>query len=460
MPNYIEEITLKASASKPYAQFIQMLENALKSKDKNLMVDILTLQDLEKIKQKKVQSSSNITNSNEINSSISITKQKCNKQYLILTSVNGGSTIHYPLPLILDENPDPLIMRKTIERMKSEMEVLKGGSKICTDIKNTSCRSAGFFSEDRYESVKDIYEENDRLKKRINDIEKSRACTAELDKIVKSKQEIETSFEEYKKFIETETKTWREKVTQAEKDLEDSRSELSRTRSEIGNYESIQSISDMDELKRHVSNISIELEREKNLSIKMNKSFAEEENRIKKEIIDFKNQESQYKTKIKKLEDDLNLTRRRSSSFNYSNKKSSGYGYNSSKNSPSIRRAPQKTVVPQPPKRYGSVPQRKQQFISPSVKRPTPNKQGVSPFSKRPSPSNRINKTNVNPTQKYNKSNMQRDNSKERKNTKINSRPNIPPRLKDPSPQTRLKQKGNQYSPSIQIKSNVNNYQK
>eukprot|EP00951_Prasinocladus_malaysianus_P047244 scaffold649542_cov56-Prasinocladus_malaysianus.AAC.1 len=48
-----------------------------------------------------------------------------NKRYLILTYAAEFDRVHFPLPLLYEESPDPALLKKTISALRAEVEALQ-----------------------------------------------------------------------------------------------------------------------------------------------------------------------------------------------------------------------------------------------------------------------------------------------------------------------------------------------
>ncbi|CAK9857154.1 unnamed protein product [Sphagnum jensenii] len=112
---YIEEITRKTGNFKTFTVFVKMLRSAILQESDSVFVDLLTYQDLEMLKNKK---------------SRGIGVHPCqrasnNKRYLILTYTGEFDRVHYPLPLLYEENPEPEALKRTIRRLRDELEEVK-----------------------------------------------------------------------------------------------------------------------------------------------------------------------------------------------------------------------------------------------------------------------------------------------------------------------------------------------
>lgn len=97
----IEDITSKTGNYKKFPVFVKMLLSAVKNASDSVFVDLLTYQDLEMLKHRKAgaQAGGQAAPRQPVAPS--------NKRYLILTYAAEFDRVHYPLPLLYDESPDP-----------------------------------------------------------------------------------------------------------------------------------------------------------------------------------------------------------------------------------------------------------------------------------------------------------------------------------------------------------------
>lgn len=100
---YIEDMTIKTGISQSYNRFILLLSDALHrtaesplNESSELLLDILTVNDLQQIKRQK----QGLSESTNINDNVN----NNNKRYLILTLQSDSTPVHYPLPLKLSSN--------------------------------------------------------------------------------------------------------------------------------------------------------------------------------------------------------------------------------------------------------------------------------------------------------------------------------------------------------------------
>ncbi|KAG2492361.1 hypothetical protein HYH03_009309 [Edaphochlamys debaryana] len=92
-----------------------MLLSALKQASDSVFVDLLTYQDLEVLKSRKAGGQAAPPRSQAPN----------NKRYLIMTYAAEFDRVHYPLPLLYEENPDPQNLKRIISQLRSEVEALQ-----------------------------------------------------------------------------------------------------------------------------------------------------------------------------------------------------------------------------------------------------------------------------------------------------------------------------------------------
>ena len=124
-----------------------------------IYVDLLTYQDLEALKNKRSGSTAQ-AQPNPANSK---------KRYIIMTeSLPTGDKVHYPLPLTYIEEPEPDAMRRTIERMRSQILMQKSNA---FSIKSEPVR------HNRLDDFASIENENDVLKRQIAEMERTFSLT-------------------------------------------------------------------------------------------------------------------------------------------------------------------------------------------------------------------------------------------------------------------------------------------
>jgi coiled-coil domain-containing protein 61 len=93
-----------------------MLLSALNQASDSVFVDLLTYQDLEVLKSRKTGAPAPPPRAqNPAN----------NKRYLIMTYAAEFDRVHYPLPLVYEENPDPQQLKRVISQLRSQVEALQ-----------------------------------------------------------------------------------------------------------------------------------------------------------------------------------------------------------------------------------------------------------------------------------------------------------------------------------------------
>ncbi|XP_031833629.1 centrosomal protein CCDC61 [Nomia melanderi] len=112
---YIEKLTHKTGNYKHFDVFLAMLQSGLLKTSECITLDLLTFEDLEFLRTRKLERTSSSNLGNVTN----------NRRYLILTYTVEFDRIHYPLPLEYCGLPDPIILQTTIRRLQAEIEKLQ-----------------------------------------------------------------------------------------------------------------------------------------------------------------------------------------------------------------------------------------------------------------------------------------------------------------------------------------------
>ncbi|KAK5648605.1 hypothetical protein RI129_003497 [Pyrocoelia pectoralis] len=108
---YIENLTRKTGNFKQFEIFTTMLKSGLLKTSECISLDLLTLEDLESMKVRKVKSSSRInTNGNN------------NRRYLIVTYSVEFDKIKYPITLEYCGLPDPAILQATVKKLETKLK--------------------------------------------------------------------------------------------------------------------------------------------------------------------------------------------------------------------------------------------------------------------------------------------------------------------------------------------------
>ncbi|XP_043943437.1 centrosomal protein CCDC61 isoform X2 [Protopterus annectens] len=115
---FIEDVTHKTGNFKQFSIFCNMLESAINKISESVTLDLLTYNDLELLRNRKIG-----VNSRHIPASKSSALNT--KRYLILIYSVEFDRIHYPLPLPYVGKPDPAVLQKVIRELKEELSALK-----------------------------------------------------------------------------------------------------------------------------------------------------------------------------------------------------------------------------------------------------------------------------------------------------------------------------------------------
>ena len=321
---YIEDITQKTGNFKKFSVFTKILTSVLTNGTSSAFIDVLTAQDLEELKAKRLgTSASNVTS---------------NKRYLILTCTTDFDKVHYPLPLSFEEIPDVETMKKTIARLSSEIESYRRTESNLSEIAKTSfyseaSRSNGFNNTTR--TVEDIRNENTRLRRKLALLER-----CESGEAINKKFETHKNTSKFLEESQMETKVMEEKLVELEDQLRRTKSELHTAKGQLNRYEQLQSLPNIEVLRSEIERLKNELKEERG---NVNETLAQQKEEIganTKELETVKENDRRLKARIKELEGKLKAIGKQS---RY-DKRVSAY-----KNSP----------IPQSNKRSTSLPQRK-----------------------------------------------------------------------------------------------------
>ncbi len=119
----IEDITAKTGNYKRFPVFIKMLLSALKQASDSVFVDLLTYADLEALKARKAAAA---TGAAATKPTANPLLPPNNKRYLILTYAAEFDRVHYPLPLLFEDHPDPHHLRSVIASLRAELDAARG----------------------------------------------------------------------------------------------------------------------------------------------------------------------------------------------------------------------------------------------------------------------------------------------------------------------------------------------
>ncbi|KAK3272671.1 Centrosomal protein CCDC61, partial [Cymbomonas tetramitiformis] len=155
---YIEDITAKTGNYKKYPVFVKMLLTAVTEESDSVFVDLLTYNDLEMLKSRKMRGGAAAP------PPAPASNRNNNKRYLILTYAAEFDRVHYPLPLMFEESPDPEALKATIRRLREELD---------TSAKGKASQSSGPRSGTDPAELRRLREENNELKGELRRYESS-----------------------------------------------------------------------------------------------------------------------------------------------------------------------------------------------------------------------------------------------------------------------------------------------
>ncbi|XP_008850294.1 coiled-coil domain-containing protein 61 isoform X2 [Nannospalax galili] len=115
---FIEDLTHKTGNFKQFSIFCNMLESALTQNSESVTLDLLTYTDLESLRSRKL--------GGHPGSLAPRSAQLKSKRYLILIYSVEFDRIHYPLPLLYQGKPDPVVLQGIIRSLKQELVRLRG----------------------------------------------------------------------------------------------------------------------------------------------------------------------------------------------------------------------------------------------------------------------------------------------------------------------------------------------
>ncbi|XP_018324333.1 coiled-coil domain-containing protein 61 isoform X2 [Agrilus planipennis] len=114
---FIENLTHKTGNYKQFDIFVTMIKSGLLKTSSSISLNLLTLEDLEAMRIKRLRSHLTCTHST--------TCENQNRRYLIITYTVEFDRIHYPIPLEYCGAPDPVVLQATIHRLEEEILTLK-----------------------------------------------------------------------------------------------------------------------------------------------------------------------------------------------------------------------------------------------------------------------------------------------------------------------------------------------
>lgn len=168
-----------------------------------------------------------------------------------------------------------------------------------------------------------LRKENERLKRKLALLEKTGAGgMAEMEEIY-MKEEKYKNIEKYLREAEEERKNLKGRLDQTYQALEETKSELFKTRSELGHFEQLQSLPDAETLRSQIKDLRSALENEK----KQYNSSIESQSKLlstsRQELDSAIENDKQLKAKIKQLETELDSALKKASYSMYGSRSSS-----------------------------------------------------------------------------------------------------------------------------------------
>ncbi|GJQ66628.1 hypothetical protein Trydic_g4598 [Trypoxylus dichotomus] len=152
--SYIENLTHKTGNFKQFDVFISMVKSGLLKTSDCISLELLTFEDLESLRNKKIRGSSRHFSNTHGN----------NKRYLIIIYTVEFDRIHYPLPLEYCGPPDPTILQATIRRLEAEL----ANARDETHFKSSSNDSRYILGFQR--RIDDLLAENLALRNELKDM--------------------------------------------------------------------------------------------------------------------------------------------------------------------------------------------------------------------------------------------------------------------------------------------------
>jgi len=113
----VEDITSKTGNFKKFVVFVRMLQSAALQQSDSVFIDLLTYQDLEILKAKKQPHTTAVGAQQPLPANT--------KRYLILTYASEFDRVHYPLPLLQEDPPDPQRLITVIHQLRQQLQQLQ-----------------------------------------------------------------------------------------------------------------------------------------------------------------------------------------------------------------------------------------------------------------------------------------------------------------------------------------------
>ncbi|KAL6764801.1 protein required for templated centriole assembly [Haematococcus lacustris] len=230
---YIEDITSKTGNFKKFHVFVKMLLSAVKQASDSVFVDLLTYQDLEVLKSRKAGSTAAPPPTQP-----SKPLAASNKRYLILTYAAEFDRVHYPLPLLYDDNPDPEYLKGIISSLRAELAGLQQDAA-------GSRRAPG---ADMSADMRRLREENTALRQQLKQLDRAvradlpdndrataeaRELARELKHVRKERDLLQARMEAAEAEAERERGQHRRELRRKAKEAQEAYDELPRLREEV-----------------------------------------------------------------------------------------------------------------------------------------------------------------------------------------------------------------------------------
>mmetsp|Transcript_9418 Transcript_9418/g.10319 ORF Transcript_9418/g.10319 Transcript_9418/m.10319 type:complete len:644 (-) Transcript_9418:265-2196(-) len=282
---YLEEITKKTGNFKKFDLFVKMVKMAFKKSSETVMIDLLTYEDLEQMRRR---------NTSTDNPAKVTNPQLLTKRYLILSYVVEFDKVHYPLPLNYVESPDRSTLKRTVERLRTELTTL-------------TSRAGTEPSIARGDSIK---QENRKLRAEIERLEREhgrsqpkKGSAVETDMVIREHTEAEKDFDQLKKESVKDIKV-------LTRNLKEVTNQLDTTSSEIKNMQEFmksvpENPHEIRTLKRKLVQLQDDLKYVRTNNDRKDQKQLKEIARYEEELEKWKVKDRQSNTKISNLENKL-----------------------------------------------------------------------------------------------------------------------------------------------------------
>lgn len=277
--SYIETLTQKSKSFKKFPIFLKMLISALEGTSESVVIDLLTYQELEMFRSSR--------NPGASSSSQPSNPKLLSKRYLILTFSGEFERVHYPLPLSFEEAPDLETMKKTITRLRNELEQAKKTHGV------------------DFDPVL-VLKENEELKQLVKKYEHNQTLAAvprkgavEIDTMIRESKILEQENERLQLEGTKEVKKLRKENDELQQELDRVKKEMDmiikQLEKEVGGK------AEMDEINGKVLLLSQQLEKAQRQETKLKKDLESSQEELDK----LKQNEKKLKLRVSQLEEEL-----------------------------------------------------------------------------------------------------------------------------------------------------------